>query len=70
MPLVALLWGMVKGATDYKVRRVVLRFPNLPPAFDGFKVIQISDLHTGSFTSTEPLERAVGIINAQQADLC
>jgi predicted MPP superfamily phosphohydrolase len=69
IPAVALLWGMVKGGTDYTVRRVTLKFPNLPPAFDGFKVLQISDLHTGSFTSTEPLERAVGIINQQGADL-
>ena len=69
IPFVALLWGMVKGATDYQVRRVTLRFPNLPPAFDGFKVLQISDLHTGSFNSTEPLERAVALINQQGADL-
>jgi predicted MPP superfamily phosphohydrolase len=69
IPFIALLWGMVKGATDYQVRRVTLKFPNLPPAFDGFKVIQISDLHTGSFPSSEPLERAVAIINKQGADL-
>ncbi len=69
LPAAALLWGMIKGATNYKVRRVSLKFPNLPPAFDGFKVLQISDLHTGSFASTEPLQRAVALINAQKADL-
>ncbi|GAC1594865.1 MAG: metallophosphoesterase [Hymenobacter sp.] len=69
IPFFGLLWGMVRGATDYQVRRVTLRFPNLPPAFDGFKVLQISDLHTGSFHSTEPLQRAVRLINQQQADL-
>ena len=69
IPFVGLLWGMVKGATDYQVRRVTLKFPNLPPAFDGFKVVQISDLHTGSFHSTEPLRRAVALINRQGADL-
>ena len=69
IPAVALLWGMVKGGTDYQVRRVTLKFPNLPPAFDGFKVLQISDLHTGSFNSTEPLQRAVAMINKQGADL-
>jgi hypothetical protein len=69
IPAVALLWGMLKGGTDYTVRRVTLRYPNLPPAFDGFKVLQISDLHTGSFNSTEPLERAVAMINQQGADL-
>ena len=69
IPFVALLWGMVRGATDYQVRRVTLRFPNLPAGFDGFKVVQISDLHTGSFNSTEPLQRAVDLINKQGADL-
>jgi uncharacterized protein len=41
----------------------------LPKAFDGYKMLQISDLHTGSFTSTEPLQQAVNIINQQEADL-
>ncbi|MDJ0365592.1 metallophosphoesterase [Hymenobacter sp. H14-R3] len=70
VPLLALIWGMVKGKTDYQVRRVVLRYPNLPASFDGFKILQISDLHTGSFNgNTEPMRRAVAIINAQKADL-
>jgi len=69
IPFFALLWGMAKGGTDYTVRRMTLHYPNLPPAFDGFKVLQISDLHTGSFNSTEPLQRAVAMINQQGADL-
>ena len=70
VPLLAMLWGMVRGKTDYTVRRVVLRYPNLPASFDGFKILQISDLHTGSFGGdTEPMQRAVALINAQKADL-
>jgi predicted MPP superfamily phosphohydrolase len=70
VPLFSILWGMVKGKTDYTVRRVVLRYPNLPASFEGFKILQISDLHTGSFNgNTEPMERAVALINAQKADL-
>ncbi|MBG8552538.1 metallophosphoesterase [Hymenobacter guriensis] len=69
VPFVSLIWGMVKGGTDYTVRRVTLRFPNLPASFDGFRLLQISDLHTGSFHSKEPLQRAVALINQQQADL-
>lgn len=69
IPFVSLVWGVVKGATDYRVKRVTLRFPNLPASFDGFKLLQISDLHTGSFNSTEPLQRAVALINQQNADL-
>ena len=70
VPLLSLVWGMVRGKTDYQVRRVVLRYPNLPASFDGFKILQISDLHTGSFNGDpEPMHRAVALINAQQADL-
>ena len=69
VPFVSLIWGVLKGATDYRVKRVTLRFPNLPASFDGFKLLQISDLHTGSFASTEPLKRAVALINQQNADL-
>ncbi|MBT2558747.1 metallophosphoesterase [Hymenobacter sp. ISL-91] len=69
VPFVALLWGMFKGRTDYTVKRVVLCFPNLPASFDGFKMLQISDLHAGSFQSLAPLRRAVALINEQAADL-
>ncbi|WP_235337163.1 metallophosphoesterase [Pontibacter korlensis] len=69
IPFSAFIYGMVKGAYDYRVKRVTLRFPNLPSAFDGYKMLQISDLHTGSFNSTEPLQEAVRIINKQEADL-
>lgn len=69
VPFSAFIYGMVKGAYDYRVKRVVLRFPNLPAAFDGYKMLQISDLHTGSFNSTEPLKEAVALINKQEADL-
>lgn len=69
VPFSAFIYGMVKGAYDYRVKRITLSFPNLPAAFDGFKMLQISDLHTGSFTSTEPLQEAVALINKQEADL-
>ncbi|QCR23566.1 metallophosphoesterase [Pontibacter sp. SGAir0037] len=69
IPFTASIYGMVKGAYDYRVKRITLRFPNLPQAFDGYKMLQISDLHTGSFNSTSPLKEAVELINKQQADL-
>ncbi|MBX0332686.1 metallophosphoesterase [Pontibacter sp. HSC-14F20] len=69
VPFSAFIYGMVKGAYDYRVKRVTLRILNLPAAFDGFRMLQISDLHTGSFTSTEPLKEAVRLINKQEADL-
>jgi len=69
IPFTAFIYGMVRGAYNYQVKRVTLKFPHLPKAFDGFKVLQISDLHTGSFNSPEPLKKAVALINNQAADL-
>jgi predicted MPP superfamily phosphohydrolase len=69
IPLLALIYGILHGGTAYQVKKVVLRFPNLPDGFQGFKLLQISDLHTGSFSSDEPLKKAVVLINKQEADL-
>lgn len=70
IPFGALVWGMVKGATDFRVRRLTLRYPNLPPAFDGFRILQISDMHVGSYhDNQEPLLRAAHLINQEAADL-
>ena len=69
LPFVSLLYGMAKGATDYHVRKVKLKLPNLPKGFHGFKIVQISDIHSGSFVTQEPLNRAVGIINGLNPDL-
>jgi predicted MPP superfamily phosphohydrolase len=47
----------------------VLKFPNLPAGFHGFRMLQISDLHTGSFNSDAHLKEAVALINKQEADV-
>ncbi|CAN5503496.1 metallophosphoesterase [soil metagenome] len=69
LPFISLIWGMAKGAYDYQVKKIKIKLPNLPSEFEGYRILQISDLHTGSFVSTEPLTEAVKIINAQNADL-
>jgi len=69
IPFASLVYGMIYGAFDYKVRRLKLAFSNLPTAFDGLKILQFSDIHTGSFTETHHLQRAVDMINAEKADI-
>ena len=54
---------------NYKVKRVPLRFPNLPGAFKGLKIVQISDIHSGSFTDKEAVRKGVEKIMALQPDL-
>ncbi len=69
VPFLAFIYGMVKGAFDYKIHKVKITLPNLPEAFNGLKILQISDIHSGSFVSAEPLKQAVKLINEQQADI-
>jgi hypothetical protein len=64
-----MLIGMVKWAHDFRVREVSLRLPRLPFAFDGFRIVQISDLHLGSWANADPIEEAASIINDLDADL-
>lgn len=69
VPLTAFIYGMVKSGFDYKVRKVRLVLPKLPAAFNGIKIVQLSDIHSGSFVSSAPLEKALKLINEQQPDV-
>ncbi len=64
-------YGIVKGKFNYKIKTIPLKLPKLPQSFKGFKIIQISDIHSGSFHSSaiKEIERGVDLINAQQPDL-
>lgn len=68
VPLSAMLYGMLRNPYRYKIQHIALRLPNLPEGLKGFKIVQISDIHTGSFTTSKPLRRAVGLINDLKAD--
>jgi predicted MPP superfamily phosphohydrolase len=69
VPLGTFVYGMIANAYNYQYRRVSIKFPNLPDAFNGFKIIQLSDIHSGSFTRTEPLREAIEHINSMNADV-
>ena len=69
IPFVSMLYGMIKTAFDYTVRKEVIKLPQLPDSFEGFKIVQISDIHSGSFTSTSPFEKAIQLIHEQKPDV-
>ena len=69
IPFFSLIYGMAFNPYNYKVRKLRLILSDLPVSFDGFKIVQVSDIHTGSFLSTEPLTRAVNLINEQKPDV-
>lgn len=68
LPFLSLGYGMLKGAYNYQLRKVKLRFPNLPKAFHGTTIIQLSDIHVGSFSSYSAVQRGIDLVNAQNAD--
>jgi uncharacterized protein len=67
VPFVMLSRGLFSGAYNYQVRRVNLVLPNLPEAFDGLKVLQISDVHTGSFFDKDAVYKGIQLIKEQKA---
>jgi uncharacterized protein len=54
---------------NYKIRRVQLSFEHLPKSFKGLKIVQISDIHSGSFTDKRAVTRGVEMILKENADL-
>ncbi len=69
IPFGTLIFGMLESAFDYTVKRKKLVIDNLPDSFKGLRIVHISDLHVGSFISTEPLEKAIEIIKQQKPDI-
>jgi len=68
VPLTSLSWGIISGAYDYQIRRVNLVLPNLPKAFDGITMGQISDIHSGSFYNKTAVKGGVDLLLAEKPD--
>jgi predicted MPP superfamily phosphohydrolase len=69
IPFSAILFGMYKGKYNYKVLSYDLEFDDLPSSFDGFKITQISDLHSGSFDNPKKVEYGLNLVHDQKSDL-
>lgn len=61
--------GITFGKYRHKVRKIKVKIPGLGKNFKGYKVIQISDVHSGSFPDPDKLQHAVDLINEQKPDL-
>jgi len=69
VPFTAFIYGITKGRYRYTVRKKTLYFSDLPEAFDGFTITQISDVHSGSFDDKQAVQRGIDLINEQKSDL-
>jgi predicted MPP superfamily phosphohydrolase len=65
----AFIYGILKGKYAYRVIKHTLYFEDLPAAFDGFKLVQISDVHAGSLKNPKAVQKGIDLINKQHADL-
>lgn len=63
------LYGILKGKYAYRVIQHTLYFKDLPDAFNGFTITQISDVHAGSLKNPKAVQRGIDLIQKQQSDL-
>jgi predicted MPP superfamily phosphohydrolase len=69
IPLASLTYGVVSSAYDYRVKRRTLYLPNLPKAFDGIKLGQLSDIHSGSFYDRKAVIGGVDMLLKEKPDM-
>lgn len=69
IPFTSLLYGMFRGKYNFKVLTYELEYDDLPEAFEGFKITQISDIHSGSFDNAKKVQYGVDLVNAQGSDV-
>lgn len=69
IPFFSILYGITKGKYNFKVLKYTLEFDDLPVAFDGYQLTQISDIHSGSFDNKEKINYAINLINEQASDV-
>ncbi|KAB7729007.1 metallophosphoesterase [Rudanella paleaurantiibacter] len=69
VPLVSLTWGILSGAHDYRIRRVKLALKNLPSGFEGMRIAQLSDIHSGSFFNKTAVKGGVEMLLSEKPDM-
>jgi len=69
VPFLSLIYGVTVGKYNFKVIKQRIFFPDLPDAFDGFTITQISDVHSGSFDNPDKINYAIDLVNEQNSDM-
>lgn len=69
IPLASFLYGITRGKYNFQVVKHELYFEDLPDAFDGYTITQISDIHSGSLESKSEIAEGVALVNQQNSDI-
>jgi predicted MPP superfamily phosphohydrolase len=65
----ALAWGTLRGRYEWSIEEIAIPLAKLPKALDGFTIVQLSDLHVGTFIQDRELDRGLGLLDRIRADL-
>ncbi|MBE0663471.1 MAG: metallophosphoesterase [Bacteroidales bacterium] len=66
---IAMIMGMTLWVYDFEIIEEEIHIENLPTAFEGYRIVQLSDIHLGRWHSQKPLQKAVEMVNSLDADL-
>ena len=69
LPALGMTYGIISGAHDYRVRRVRVPLKNLPSSFDGIRIAQLSDIHSGSFYNKTAVQGGVDLLLQEKPDV-
>ena len=69
VPVASLTTGMFVGPYKYTLHQPKVNLPNLPAAFEGLKIVQISDIHSGSFYNKKAVNKGIDLLLAQKPDI-
>lgn len=69
IPFIAMSYGVISGKYRYTTRTIKLKLNGLPKSFEGFRVVQFSDAHLGSFDSIKGLRRGLQSIHQTDPDI-
>ena len=69
IPFATMGFGIATGAYNYQVRRKTIYFKDLPKSFDGIKVAQLSDIHSGSFYNKTAVKGGIDLLLGEKPDI-
>jgi len=69
VPVLAMSFGIISGAHDYRIRRKKILLKNLPSGFDGLRIAQISDVHSGSFFNKTAVKGGIDMLLNEKPDV-
>lgn len=69
IPATAFTWGIISGAHDYRIRNIRLAIKDLPKAFEGMTIAQVSDIHSGSFFNKTAVKGGVDMLMQKKPDM-